>query len=100
MIQVHVTITIKNEKLVWKHGQHSWHFYLNVKYLEWPYRAFIKTPKNGKFCEDLLIEYDFEDFEAHSEPLSIVIIMVPKLVRQLGRSLLIKKSITNSHCVL
>ena len=71
-----------------------------MKYLEWPYRAFIKTPKNGNFCEDLLIEYDFEAFEADSEPLSVAMIMVPRFMKQLRRSLLIKKSITNFYRVL
>ena len=26
----------------------------------WPYRAYIKTTKNGDFCEELLSENDFE----------------------------------------
>ena len=35
-------------------------FGLNLKYLEWPYREYIKTAKNGSFCEELLGEIDFE----------------------------------------
>ena len=35
-------------------------FRLNLKYLTWPYREYIKTAKNGSFCEELLSENDFE----------------------------------------
>ena len=35
-------------------------FCLNLKYLGWPYRAYIRTAKNGDFCEELLSENDFE----------------------------------------
>ena len=31
-----------------------------MKYLGWPYREYIKTAKNGDFCEKLLNENDFE----------------------------------------
>ena len=31
-----------------------------MKYLGWPYRAYIKTAKNGDFCEEVLNENDFE----------------------------------------
>ena len=31
-----------------------------MKYLGWPNRAYIKTAKNGDFCEELLSENDFE----------------------------------------
>ena len=30
------------------------YFGLNLKYLGWPYREYIKTAKNGSFCEELL----------------------------------------------
>ena len=33
---------------------------MNLKYLEWQYREYIKTAKNGSFCEELLGEIDFE----------------------------------------
>ena len=33
---------------------------INLKYLGWPYRAYIKTAKNGDFCQELLSENDFE----------------------------------------
>ena len=38
---------------------------MNLKYLGWPDREYIKAKKkkkekNGGFCEDLLIENDFE----------------------------------------
>ena len=57
---VYFIIVIRNEKIVWKHGPYCWYFCLNLKYLGWPYRAYIKTAKNGDFCEGLLIESDFE----------------------------------------
>ena len=37
-----------------------WYFRLNLKYLGWPYREYIKTAKNSGFCEELLSENDFE----------------------------------------
>ena len=53
-------IVIRNGKIVWKHGPHCWYFHLNLKYLGWPYRACIKTAKNGNFCEEMLSENDFD----------------------------------------
>ena len=54
------TIVIRNGKIVWKHGSCCLYFRLNLKYLGWPYREYIKTAKNGDFCEELLSENDFE----------------------------------------
>ena len=31
-----------------------------MKYPGWPYRAYIKTAKNGDFCEELLSENNIE----------------------------------------
>ena len=53
-------IVIRNGKIVWKHGPYCWYFRLNLRYLGWPYRAYIKTTRNGDFCEELLSENDFE----------------------------------------
>ena len=53
-------IVIRNGKIVWKHGPYCCYFCLNLKFLGWPYRAYIKTTKNGDFCEELLSENDFE----------------------------------------
>ena len=33
---------------------------LELKYLGWPYRKYIKTAKNSSFCEELLSGNDFE----------------------------------------
>ena len=33
---------------------------MNLKYLEWPYREYIKTAKNASFCEELPSGNDFE----------------------------------------
>ena len=33
---------------------------MNLKYLEWTYREYIKTAKNGSFCEELLGEIYFK----------------------------------------
>ena len=53
-------IVIRNGTIVWKHRPHCWYFCLNLKYLRWPYRAYIKTAKNGDFCQELLSKNDFE----------------------------------------
>ena len=47
-------------KLEWKHERYCWYFSLNLKYLGWSWREYIKTAKNGSFCEELLSENDFE----------------------------------------
>ena len=54
------TIVIRNGEIVWKHGPYCWYFCLNLKYLGWPYRAYIKKVKNGEYCGELLSESDFE----------------------------------------
>ena len=41
-------------------GPYCWYFRLNFKYLGWPYRAYIKTSKNGDFCEELRSDNDYE----------------------------------------
>ena len=33
---------------------------MNLKYLGWQYREYIKTAKNGGICEEMLSENDFE----------------------------------------
>ena len=33
---------------------------MNLKFLGWAYREYIKTAKNGDFCEELLSENGFE----------------------------------------
>ena len=43
-----IYIVMKNGKIVWK------------LHLGWPYRAYIKTAKNGGFSEELLSENNFE----------------------------------------
>ena len=53
-------IVIRNGKMVWKHGLYCWYFHLNLRYLGWLHGAYIKTAKNGDFCEELLSENDFE----------------------------------------
>ena len=55
-----VIIVIRNEKIVWKHGPYCWYFRLNLKYLGWSYRVYIKTAKNSDFCQEWLCENDFE----------------------------------------
>ena len=45
---------------------------LNLKYLGWPYREYIKTGKNGDFGEELLRKNNFEAVLA----ISVVLIMV------------------------
>ena len=53
-------IVIWNAKIVWKREPYCWHFRLNLKYLRWQYRVYIKIAKNGDFCEEWLGENDFE----------------------------------------
>ena len=36
-------IVIRNGKIVCKHEPYCWYFHLNLKYLRWPYRKYIKT---------------------------------------------------------
>ena len=50
-------IIIRNGKIFCKRGPYCC---LNLKYLGWPYRAYIKTLQNGDFWEELLSEIDFE----------------------------------------
>ena len=54
-------MVIRNGKIVWKHGPpYCWYSHLNLKYLGWLYRAYIKTGKNGNFCLEMLSKNDFE----------------------------------------
>ena len=55
-----IVIVIKNGKIVWKHGSHCLYFCLNLKYLGWMYKAYIKIAKNCDFWVELLSENDFE----------------------------------------
>ena len=55
-----ITIVIRNGKIVWKHGPYCWYFCLNLEYLGWPNRAYIKTAKNGNFCGEFLSKNDCE----------------------------------------
>ena len=57
---INVYIVIRNGKIIWKHGPYCWYFFLNLKYLGWPYGEYIKTSKNSGLCEELLSENDFE----------------------------------------
>ena len=47
---------MRNRNIVWKNGPYYHYFRLNLKYLGWPHRAYIKTAKNGYFCDELLSE--------------------------------------------
>ena len=58
--EFNLCIVIRNEKIVWKHRPYCLYFFLNLKYLGWPYREYLKTAKYGGFCEELLRENDFE----------------------------------------
>ena len=54
------SIFVRNGKIVSKHRPYCWYFCLNLRYLGWPYREYIRTAKNGDFCEELLSENNFE----------------------------------------
>ena len=53
-------IVVRNGKIFSKNRPYCWYFCLNLKYLGWPYTEYIKTAKNGGFCEELLSENNFE----------------------------------------
>ena len=42
-------IVTRSGKVVFKQGPHCWFFRLNLKFLLWPYRRYIKIAKNGCF---------------------------------------------------
>ena len=44
----------------WKYESYCWHFCLNLKCLEWPYREYVITAKKSCFCGELLSENDFK----------------------------------------
>ena len=57
------TLIIRNRKIIWKHRSFLLIFWLELEIFGvagWPYREYIKTAKNGSFCEELLGEIDFE----------------------------------------
>ena len=47
-----------------EHRPYCWYFCLKLKYLGWLYKAYIKTTKNGDFCEELLSKNDFKNILA------------------------------------
>ena len=55
-----LNIVIRNGKIVWRLRPNCWYFHLNLKYLGEPYRVYIKTAKNGNFCDEMLSENQFE----------------------------------------
>ena len=76
------TIVIRKGRIVWKHGSsYCSHFRLNLKYVGWLYKAYIKTAKNGGFCEQLLSENGFEAVWVTLRCYD----MVPTLLRQFRR---------------
>ena len=63
IFSIHYTLynySHKKRKDGLKTRPHCWYFCLSLKYLGLPYGAYIKTAKNSNFCEELLIENDFE----------------------------------------
>ena len=53
-------IVIRNGKIVWKHGPYWWYFWLNMKFLGWPYRKYIKTAKMDACSDELLCGDNFD----------------------------------------
>ena len=57
-------ISLNQSHKKWKDSletpEYYWYFHMNLKYLGWQYRAYIKTAKNGDFCEEFLSKSDFE----------------------------------------
>ena len=60
IFHVNVIIIIRNGKLIWKHGPYCRFLRLNLKYLGWSDREYIKRSNNGHFCEYLLSENNFD----------------------------------------
>ena len=91
--QVASTIVIRNGKLDWKQGSYCWYFRLNLKFLGWPYREYIKTAKNRCFQQAFFTEDDFQ---------AVLATLLLWLRCQLfwGKSLQIKKIIINHLWVL
>ena len=54
------SIVIRIGKVVWKQGSYCWYFRLTLKNLGWLYKEYIKTAKNGGFCEELRSENNCE----------------------------------------
>ena len=51
---------MRNRKMVWQHRSICWYFHLNLKYLGWSCREYIKTATNGSFCDEFLSGNNFE----------------------------------------
>ena len=85
-----------NSKIVWKHGPSCWYYHLNFKFLGWPYKEYIKIAKTVACSDDFL---SGDEFDAVF-PFSVLMSMVRTLLRQLRRSLELKKIITNDSFLL
>ena len=59
-LQLYQTLVIRSGKIASKHGPNCWYFRLKLKYPERSYREYIKTAKNGGFCEEILSKNDTE----------------------------------------
>ena len=77
-------IVMTNGKMVWKNGPCCWYFSLNI--LGWPYKKDIKAAKMVD-SNDVLAFF-------------VLMIMMQTLLRKLGRSLQMKKIITNAPWLL
>ena len=60
VLNIITSIIIRNGKIVWKCGPYCWYFPLNLKYMGWSYREYIKTARNGGFWEELFSVNNFE----------------------------------------
>ena len=95
-----ISIVISNGKIIWKHGSFCWHFCLNLEYLGWPCREYIKTAKRNNFKKWRLL-WRIAQWKplwgCFSHFLLLWLLsMVLMLLRQFRRSLQIKKSTTNA----
>ena len=57
---VFFTIIIRNRKIVGKHGSYCWYFCLNLKFLGWPSRKYIKIVKVSACSVNFHCRYDFD----------------------------------------
>ena len=57
-----LNIFIRNGKIVWKHWSYCWYFRLNLQYLGWSYRAYIKTAKIVTFVRNCFVKMTLRQF--------------------------------------
>ena len=96
MLQNKVLNKYKTKLQVWKHGTYCRYFYLNLKFLGWPYREYMKIAEMaakyflcGDDLDPVLAIFLSDGYGANQTHL-----------RELRRSLQMKKIAANAPCAL